>query len=235
MSAISLIDKLIEIIENNKIEKTHYIFGFGSLINTTSRNQSYKTDIAYPVRVHNYKRRWNRLQGPTQPWMGIIPIKNCTVNGVIFKVDNEMIKAFDNRELKWGYTRKQISIENIELLTNKITLNDKNDIIETYELTFLHQQENNNMDVNSEEYKSLRVNPQCYVDIVIKGCMEYGEEFVKEFIRTMFDWRFKWNLNRCDADKRRSWNLNKNECEYVDKMLKQYITKYHHFIPLHLQ
>eukprot|EP00483_Globobulimina_turgida_P011628 UN11650 len=225
MTAVSLIDGLIQIIEGRNIEKAHYIFGFGSLINTRSRNNTCKTFDAYPIRLHNYKRRWNRLEGPTQPWMGIIPIKGCTVNGVVFKANETMIKAFDARELKWGYQRKQICIENIELLTDKITLNHKNDVIETYELPFLHQQENNKMDINSDEYKNLRLNPQCYIDIVLKGCMEYGEEFAKEFIRTMFDWRYKWKLNRCDPNHRAGWNLTNNECQYIDKMMKKNIPK----------
>ena len=214
--------------------KTRWIFGFGSLINTKSRNLSCKTGDAYPVRVHNYKRRWNRLQGPTEPWMGIIPVDNCTVNGVVFQVNEEMIKAFDDRELKFGYTRTEIDIKHIELLTDKIKFVEDMDMIETYQLTRLYEQENTKMDIKSNEYKNLRVNPQCYVDICLKGCMEYGEEFLKEFIRTMYDWRYKWNCNRSLGTKRKSWDLNESECEYNDKMLKQYIMEYHGFLPQHL-
>lgn len=183
----------------------------------------------------NYKRRWNRLEGPTQPWMGIIPVDNHTVNGVIFKVNDEMIEAFDDRELKWGYTRKEIPIKNVQLLTDKIKLNENVDMIEAYELCFLMEQENTKMDIDSVEYKNMRVNPQCYVDICLKGCMEYGEEFLKEFIRTMYDWRYKWNCNRSSGSKyRAAWDLTESECEYNDKMLKQYIKEYHSFIPQHL-
>ena len=205
------------------------------MINTKSRHLSCKTGEAYPVRIHNYKRRWNRLEGPNQPWMGIIPIHNSTVNGVLFQVNETMIKAFDERELKWGYSRKQLSITNIQLLTNKIQLNDKIDIIFTYELSILHEQENNKLPMECEEYKNLRANPQCYTDVCLKGCMQFGEQFLIEFIESTHDWRYKWNLDRYDGVSRRAWDLDKTECQCHDKMLSQCIIKYHSMQPLHLQ
>ena len=217
--------------EQTKINR--WIFGFGSLINTKSRELSYKTGDAYPVRVHNYKRIWNRFEGPKQPSMGMIKVNNFTVNGVIFRVNDDMLKAFDQRELKMGYLRKKILIKNIEILTNEIKLNDKLDIIETYELPILYKQEINNTS-SLNECKNLRENHQVYIDVCLCGCMEYGEEFIKEFIKTTYDWRYKWKCNRCNVKTKRVWNYTKCQCQYFDKLLKQYIMEYHSIIPEHL-
>ena len=92
-------------------------FGFGSIINTKSRHKSIKTGDAYPCRISYLKRIWNRYENPhptnksKQPNMGTIFTnnKNDTVNGVIYEVNDEMIKAYDERELKWGYTRAILS------------------------------------------------------------------------------------------------------------------------------
>ena len=169
--------------------------------------------------------------------MGIIQKVSCTVNGVLFQVDEAMIAAFDERELKRGFTRTQIAIKNVEFIKKnvKIRLEDKRDIVEAYELTLLSEQEAETMDVQSEAYKNLRVNNQLYIDVCLKGCMEYGEAFVEEFIRTMYDWRWKWQLERGTGSSRKAWDLSEQECAYVDSMLTMYVKKYHSFVPFHLQ
>ena len=235
MSAVVLLDEMIQIFE--AADKRTFIFGYGSLINKKSRNGSYKTDAAYPVRVHHYKRIWNRSEGPNEPWMGIISLQNHTVNGVLFEVNEAMLKAFDERELKWGYHRRQVPLSSIEMLDNYNALSpdDIRDKVETYELTKLREQECDKLGIDSIKYKRLRANPQCYIDIVLKGCMEYGESFLIEFIKTMHDWRYEWKLDRSEGKTvGQSWELSNTECIYFDKMLAKYIKKHHHFIPFHL-
>ena len=204
------------------------------MINTKSRNLSYQTGPAYPVRVHDYKRRWNRLEGPNEPYMGIIPCLSHTVNGVVFKVDDAMIAAFDDRELKWGYNRNTIPVSKIEILTDDIHLDEGMDIVEAYELQCLHAQDIQKMDIESAEYRRLRKNGQRYIDVCMTGCREYGDEFVKEFVRTMYDWRYQWNLDR-KTSRRRSWEMTESECQYVDEMLKKYVKEFHSIDLPHLQ
>ena len=156
-----------------------FIFGYGSLMNTLSRNASIKVGKAYPCRVHYLKRFWNRCHNPEkkdnkvkndechckcdtccnnstklQPYLGVIFTnnKNDSVNGVIYQVNDEMIAAYDERELKWGYTRATLSKQtNHPQLFNKVFTNNINIGGSNCNCVLIDQKDSNKVDINDND------------------------------------------------------------------------------------
>lgn len=235
-----LLDNLINLISSKiNSEKNIWIFGYGSLIQTESRNRSYKPSKVYPARINYYKRIWNRktssLNDP-QPRLGIInsDCKNDTVNGVIFQVTKNGLNSIDKRELKWQYIRSEINIQYCNIINNEkygLILNNKNDIIYGYELPILK-------DLHKHSIK--RPNYQVYIDTCILGCFEFGINFADEFIKTTYDWRYKWDIDR-NIHQSKRFNANadfvatQNECKKIDEFLKERLIKYHNICPEHLK
>ena len=59
---------------------------------------------------------------------------------------------------------------------------------------------------------------QTYVDVCISGCLEYGDEFAREFIRTTFLWSPYW-LNERELAWR-PW-LHQKQYVKIDTLLRE--------------
>jgi len=62
---------------------------------------------------------------------------------------------------------------------------------------------------------------QSYVDLVLKGGLEFGEDFAEEFIKTTKQWDYPWINNRSNS----SNPVNSTETAIIDKILKKVIPK----------
>jgi hypothetical protein len=99
---------------------THFIFGYGSLINSVSRNSTATTPIpAIPVRVSSefgFRRCWNDRSPSGFTALGLCKAQpgeaGATINGVLYPVEGEDMSKFDLREE--GYTRAEVPINLIE-------------------------------------------------------------------------------------------------------------------------
>lgn len=184
---------------NTKLENeiysypTNFIFGYGSLINDTSRNTNCEfIHEAIPARIShefNYRRIWN-YKNPTSQ-MFALGIEKCnenispsTINGVIFPVIENDLNKFNEREL--NYTLKEIPKNMIETLS-WVNI-PKNSKIWTYVPNI------NSSNNNRAHYD----NPICqsYIDLCLEGCLKYGEDFAKEFLDTTFGWNEYWINDR---------------------------------------
>lgn len=91
-----------------------YVFGYGSLMEYTSRSGTEPSAAGlYPAKVRGYRRGWfHRLGTPglTTSFLGVVPEGSGTVNGVIYRVDQ--IDETDKRER--GYTRQEIGQDQLE-------------------------------------------------------------------------------------------------------------------------
>ena len=80
----------------------NYIFGYGSLIEQSSRTRTSPAAIyVLPARVRGYARGWWARTGAigfTTTFVGAIPEKSSSVNGVIHTVSEAELKASDERE-----------------------------------------------------------------------------------------------------------------------------------------
>src|SRR6516165_9835847 len=104
-------------------QPTNYIFGYGSLINTASRNATSAHPIAaIPVRVSaefGYIRVWNDRSPSGFTALGLrkpAPGESAlTINGVLYPVEGNDMAAFDAREQ--GYVRVEIPHADVEAVS----------------------------------------------------------------------------------------------------------------------
>jgi len=150
-----------------------YIFGYGSLVNTKSRNRTSIT-IAQPGIINkefSYIRYYNTSQ-PKLPTLGIVKIqesiKKLPINGVLFKVNDDQLKQFDKRE--FDYTRIRVSPNFIYTFDKHI---DTSLPIYIYVPKFKPYCSNCTKPIN---YK--------YVRTIHNGFKEYGKEFYNFFVKT---------------------------------------------------
>lgn len=178
----------------------NYIFGYGSLIEKSSRQQTTpKAEIAYPVKVKGFKRGWfarTGVIGFSTTFLGCIYDKESYVNGVIYEVSEQELKLTDNREL--GYKRIQIKQDSLELFVDSSLLN-KEICIWIYISPFLK----NEIPVSrlpSSEFPLI----QSYIDICLNGCLEIEdlypkakeENFAIQFIQLTDYWSTHWVNDR---------------------------------------
>ena len=190
---------------------TNFIFGYGSLINDTSRNSNCEfIHEAIPARISpefGYRRVWN-YKNPTSQ-MYALGLESCldstkasTINGVIFPVIEKDLHKFNEREL--NYSLKEIPKKMIETLS-WIKIPEKSNIW-TY-IPILNKSKSD-YDSGSNSENTSRAdyeNPICqsYIDLCLEGCLKYGEDFATEFLDTTFSWNQDWINDRLIP--RRPW------------------------------
>lgn len=196
----------------------NFIFGYGSLISTKSRNSSVATPIpAIPVRVSSkfgFIRSWNvrspsgfTALGLRKPYPGETA---ATINGVLFPVEGGDMGAYDKRED--GYVRIGIPLADIEALSwQGIPGASK---IWVYVPTIDGGDPGVGLPGANSKFPLL----QSYIDVVIEGAMEYGDDYANELIATTRDWAPHWLNDRILA--RRPWVAEKQYGQ-IDGLLKK--------------
>jgi hypothetical protein len=187
-----------------------YVFGFGSLINTASRMSSDPDAVAaVPVRVAasvGYARAWN-FQHPIAKITALGLEKTeagagRTINGVVCPVLSASgMEALDAREI--GYTRVAIASEQLEPLSWQ-TLPDGARVWMYVPLGPLLSSEVGEADDDDAARAGVGLTGpsfqrpilQSYVDVCILGCLEYSEEFAKEFLTSTSQWEGPWINDR---------------------------------------
>ncbi|MBS3093033.1 gamma-glutamylcyclotransferase [Candidatus Pacearchaeota archaeon] len=162
--------------------KNNYIFGYGSLISQESRARTGISGTAIPVTVIGIERQWNVVaQNNFFTCVGAISNSERKCNGVIFPVNELELQKFDDRELPHGYIRNELSRESIVPLDFCILHNFP---IWYYAVT--------NPEKPSQNFPII----QSYIDVILNGCLEYGEDFAKTFIETTDGWQNDWINDR---------------------------------------
>ncbi|MFE5484651.1 gamma-glutamylcyclotransferase family protein [Streptomyces sp. NPDC056527] len=170
----------------------NYIFGYGSLMQRESRTATWPDrEQAAPAMVQGISRGWyDRVE--TASWsptyLGAVPRKGATCNGVVFPVSPEELRAYARRES--GYRPTRIRSRDITMLDGS-----KGSPVGTV-WYFANVQQR----YPSERFPIV----QSYVDVCLDGCLEiedgYPEarkaQFAKEFMRTTSDWQTPWFNDR---------------------------------------
>ena len=172
--------------KSQKSQKENYLFGYGSLINKSSRNHTMKKSTnekrnrkVIPVilsKVAKYKRVWKCLKNyknsnKNYSFLSIQKSREpSNINGVLFQIDGS-ISDLDKREK--NYDRVKISEEHIKPFDKNKSIKIPNANIYTY--------------VAKKEQK--RQSKKCpiikqYLDIVNEGCDYYGKDFYNNFYKT---------------------------------------------------
>lgn len=200
---------------------TDFIVGYGSLINSPSRNSTAKKRVpAIPVRVSaafGYVRAWNShadgftAQGLRRPRPDETAM---TINGVLFAVTDAELADYDSRECR--YHKQDLKPEQIEAVswqrlpeTGHIWIYVPND----QAVPSCQAGVDPTTDRPDLEHPLL----QSYVDVVVEGGLEYGDGFAREILETTADWQPYWLNDRELA--RRPW-VHDPDAAKVDQLLK---------------
>lgn len=171
---------------------SQYVFGYGSLIQRESRQETWpKAGKSFPVSVQGITRGWyDRVDtaswGPT--YLGAFPDRSSTCNGVIFPVSQGELKAFADREK--GYKL-------IRILPGDITMLDGRSAPPTGTFWYFGSASRRYV---SQEFPIV----QSYVDVCVSGCLEVESEFpasraakfARRFFTTTTDWKTPWINDR---------------------------------------
>jgi len=197
-------------------QPTQFIFGYGSLINTASRNATASQPItAIPVRVSasfGYVRGWTIREPSGFTSLGLSRVRagesGMSINGVLFPVEGNDMAAFDAREV--GYVRVEVPHSEIEAVSwQRLPEQGK---IWVYVPAIPGQEPGVGLPRPTAEYPIL----QSYVDVVIEGGLEYGADYAREILASTVDWSAYWLNDRPLA--RRPWVYTKDYAA-IDKLL----------------
>lgn len=197
-------------------QPANFIFGYGSLINTASRNSTSAHPIAaIPVRVSaafGYIRTWNDRSPSGFTALGLrkpAPGESAlTINGVLYPVEGNDMAAFDAREQ--GYVRVEIPLADIQAVTWQALP------AQGHIWVYVPDRPGQTPGVDLPQPDIHFPMLESYIDIVIEGGLEYGPAFAREIIATTKDWSRYW-LNDRDLA-RRPWVFDKQSAA-VDRLL----------------
>ena len=201
----------------NKHER-QYLIGYGSLIETESKNRTYShTGKNIPVRLEGFQRGFFAKGTPTgfsTTYLGVLDEEAAKMNGVFFELlATHSMAAFDKREAY--YCREAVNRNKIHSLINTplpqgqywIYVSTKDSIVKP-----------------SEKYPLV----QSYVDIFLNGCLEIQDQYklptyASDCITTTTDWSVDWVNDRIYP--RRPFIYEKNAGK-IDKLLLEKLPNY---------
>ncbi len=150
----------------------HFILGYGSLINGESRAKTGETGSVWPVKLSGFQRHWSIMSlefGMSS--VAVLRAEGQACNGVLVEVPEDQLALFDERER--GYRRSQIQASHLSPYHGD----------ELPEGTYWVY--------HTEEV--VRPNQTCpialsYVDVILSGCLEHGEDFAQDFLTLTLGW-----------------------------------------------
>ncbi|RQW63104.1 gamma-glutamylcyclotransferase family protein [Vibrio viridaestus] len=149
-----------------------YIFGYGSLMNSSSRKLTGQTGEAIPAIVSGLVRYWGKVDDSYSASPLVSDIGEGIVNGVLLEISPSDLIDFDSRER--GYKRIKLLAEQIETAE---PINESSEV-------WVYVKEN--PEPPCEDMPVL----QTYIDTVLSGCLEISEEFAHLFIKHTEGWTY---------------------------------------------
>ena len=197
-------------------QPTNFIFGYGSLINAASRSSTVGAAVpAIPVRVSaafGYFRTWNDRSPSGFTALGLGKAGSgetaSTINGVLYAVAGDDMAKYDAREQ--GYARVEVPRDDIEAVSWQRL--PETGTIWVYVPVGPDGRAGVGLPQPDAQYPLL----QSYIDVVVEGGLEYGEDFAREAIETTGGWSEYWLNDRELA--RRPW-VRDPELSAVDTLL----------------
>jgi hypothetical protein len=161
-----------------------YLFGFGSLINLSSAQKSFKRvltqDDLIPVKIKGYERVWNAIESiqfedelVNGVFLNIQKNQNSILDGVVIELSGEELEILKLREKNYSC----ITIESKDILNRDF----KSDLI-----AFM----------TTNEKKLAKVGdlntfiPAKYVHIIKEALKNYDDDFVKGFKKSLENYPF---------------------------------------------
>lgn len=187
-------------------EPTDYIFGYGSLMSTSSRESTGRAGMhALPARlspefglVRSWCARADRLGFTALGLRRLAPGEaGWSINGVVFPVEPALLPRFDRRES--GYDRVAVPRALIEGVSWE-ALPEAGTI-----WAYVPRKRPGGDDapvLPDLEHPVI----QSYLDLCLQGALEFSPNFAREVIATTADWSSFWLNDRPVA--RRPWAMN---------------------------
>lgn len=150
------------------------LFGYGSLICADSRRRTGVGGPALAVEIDGIERRWSVPvpdYGATAVGAHLNPASRC--NGVIFMVDDANLLRFDQREQ--GYDRHRLDWSSVRSLADEALPTDLP--LWAY------------VGHSSATPQPHRPIMQSYVDVILHGCLHYGDDFARRFMHSTRPWQ----------------------------------------------
>lgn len=173
-------------------DRTQYIFGYGSLVDSKSRAMTSASAVyASPVVVDGIQRGWfDQVGGSslTTTYLGAVAEEGAQCNGVIFSITALGLQSYDQRES--GYKREKIDPGSITMLDGTSAAPDG-------DIWYYASQK--------KRYSSPEIPiVQSYVDVCMNGCIEIEAtyplakqfKFAETFLKTCSDWSEWWVNDR---------------------------------------
>jgi len=107
--------------------------------------------------------------------LGVVRREKAATNGILVSIPEAELPLFDQRED--GYARTMLDNRSILSLNGQVVPEGSLWLYAPIEPGF-----------PSEDYPIV----QSYVDVVLTGCLEFGESFAAEFVRTTTNWGYPW-------------------------------------------
>jgi hypothetical protein len=168
---------------------TSHIFFYGSCISSESRARTGLTGRCLPCTVAGFRRTWSasvdlRAQNivANESILGVTavsvqpsaPTTRCT--GVVVEVPNSELPSFDEREA--GYERIRLDRKAVAILATDA---GGEDALPPDAVCWIYAHPPGAPTAAAPVLQS-------YLDVMLLGCAEYGDEFAEEFLRTTTGW-----------------------------------------------
>lgn len=156
----------------------NYIFGYGSLMNSASRQLTGQTSQATPATAHGFKRYWGKVDDSYILSPLVVNKGQGQVNGVLLEVSDRGLLEFDVRER--GYHRVVIEPDQLDA---PLSLNSSDQV-------WVYIKD------NPQPPCALSPIMQTYVDTVLAGCLEISQHFAEQFVQHTVGWHFPLENDR---------------------------------------
>lgn len=172
----------------------HYVIGYGSLMDTESKNRTWPLDgVNLPARVTGYQRAWNTVGttiGFSTTFLGVTLQDDADMVAALYRVfDAADFAAGDERE--FPYCRVEVAPSQITMIDGSTTPTDGR--------IWIYVVRPDHIRAPDADYPIV----QSYVDIFLNGCIEMesrvavdGIDFVTECITTTAGWSPHWVNDR---------------------------------------
>lgn len=141
-------------------------------MNAQSRAKTGETGSAWPVRIKGYERHWSVMSPEFgMSSVAVIPNESAQCNGVLIEIEAEEIAQFDEREA--GYQRAAIAAHQIEAYFGTS--------IPEGQVWIYHSHK---IDIPSQSCPIVL----SYLDVILAGCLDYGADFVEDFLMKTHGW-----------------------------------------------
>jgi|TARA_R110000744_G_scaffold36410_6_gene84045 hypothetical protein len=150
----------------------HFILGYGSLINGESRAMTGETGNVWPVKLQGFERHWSVMSvdyGMSSVAVIEAPEKAC--NGVLVEVPYDQFTLFDEREK--GYQRVMLKAEQLIAYQDDPLPEGTYWVYHTRDV------------VEPHHHCPIALS---YLDVILSGCLEYGDAFTQDFLTLTKGW-----------------------------------------------